>query len=296
MTSNQLVLGVLHPGSMGAAVAACAVSAGARVLWCPIGRSTATRDRAEQAGLEPVAELARLLEQSDVVLSLCPPDAAEDVARDVAEHRFTGVYVEGNAISPDRAQRIADLVGRSARAVVDGSVIGSPPIAGKTARLYLSGLSGATTLVEALFASTAVAPTVLGEEVGQASALKISYTAYQKASRVLAALSYGLAQHHQVDQALLEVAGKRQASYLVETDYIPKTAARAWRWAPELEEAADTLQAAGLPDEVLRAIADTLRRWNSAKDTALTVEQALVLLAADTPDAVIDAGTVSPGV
>ncbi|MER8188215.1 DUF1932 domain-containing protein [Kitasatospora sp. NPDC094015] len=279
MTSDQVALGVLHPGSMGAAVAACAVSAGSRVLWCLAGRSAATANRAEQAGLEPVAELPELLERADVVLSLCPPAAAENVAREVAGHGFAGVYVEGNAIGPNRVRRIAALVGRTARAVVDGAVIGSPPVGGKHAKLFLSGPPAATALVTDLFADTAVSTPVLGEEVGQASALKVSYTAYQKASRVLAALSYGLAQHHGVEQALLDVAGKRQGSYLVETDYIAKTAARAWRWAPEMEEAADTLRAADLPDEVLRAVADTLQRWTVAKDDGgLSVDSALRLL------------------
>ncbi|MQS17868.1 NAD(P)-dependent oxidoreductase [Streptomyces kaniharaensis] len=264
---------------MGAAVAACAMSAGTRVLWCPAGRSAATGRRAEQAGLEPVAELGELFQQAEVVLSLCPPAAAEDVAHEVAGHGFTGVYVEGNAISPDRVQRITDLVGRSARAVVDGSVIGSPPVGGKQTRLFLSGPSGATELVTALFSGTAVSTPVLGEEIGQASALKVSYTAYQKASRVLAALSYALARHHGVDQALLDVAGKRAGSYLVETDYIAKTAARAWRWAPEMEEAADTLRTARLPDEVLRTVASTLRRWTDTKDSDdLSMESALELL------------------
>ncbi|MER8103880.1 DUF1932 domain-containing protein [Kitasatospora sp. NPDC094016] len=279
MTTAQPVLAVLHPGSMGAAVAACAASTGARVLWCASGRSAATVRRATQVGLEPVAELAELLEMAEVVLSLCPPAAAEDVARDVAERGFTGVYVEGNAISPERSQRIANLVGRSARAVVDGSVIGSPPISGKQTKLFLSGPSDATTLMAALFTGTAVSTPVLGEEIGQASALKISYTAYQKASRVLAALSYGLAEHHGVGQALLDVAGKRVGSYLTETDYIAKTAARAWRWAPELEEAADALREAGLPDEVLRAVAETLQRWTDAKDNGeISVEGALTIL------------------
>ncbi|MER7848328.1 DUF1932 domain-containing protein [Kitasatospora sp. NPDC096077] len=278
MTSDRPIVGVLHPGSMGAAVAACAVSAGARVLWCPAGRSAATVRRAEQAGLEPVAELGELLQRAEVVLSLCPPAAAEDVAREVAEGGLTGVYVEGNAISPARVQRITDLLSRSARAVVDGSVIGSPPVNGKRTQLFLSGPADATALVAGLFAGTAVSTPLLGEEIGQASALKVSYTAYQKASRVLAALSYGLAQHHGVDQALLEVAGKRSGSYLTETDYIAKTASRAWRWAPEMEEAADTLDAAGLPDEVLRAVAETLGRWTDAKDGELSVEGALSML------------------
>ncbi|MFJ6774438.1 DUF1932 domain-containing protein [Kitasatospora sp. NPDC091257] len=264
---------------MGAAVAACAASTGSQVLWCPTGRSAATVQRAAQAGLEPVRELGELFERAEVVLSLCPPAAAEDVARDVAGRGFAGVYVEGNAISPERSQRIADLVGRSARAVLDGSVIGSPPAGGKSTKLFLSGPSDAAKLVSAVFAGTAVSTPVLGEEVGQASALKAAYTTYQKASRVLAALSYGLAQHHGVGQALLDVAGTRQGSYLVETDYIAKAATRAWRWAPELEEAADTLIASGLPDEVMRAVASTLRRWTDAKDnSALSVEDALEML------------------
>ncbi|MFE9427766.1 DUF1932 domain-containing protein [Kitasatospora sp. NPDC006697] len=279
MTGRQPALGVLHPGNMGAAVAACAASAGAEVLWCSAGRSAATMRRAEQAGLQPVAELGELLDQAEVVLSLCPPAAAEDVAREVASHRFLGVFVEGNAISPGRVQRIGELVGRSASAVVDGAVIGSPPVGTKRCRLFLSGPPAATELISRLFVGTAVSTPVLGAKVGQASALKVSYTAYQKASRVLAALSYGLAQHHGVDQALLDVASKRQGSYLVETDYIPKTASRAWRWAPELEEAADTLRAAGMPDELLRATAATLRRWTDAKDDrGLSVENALEIL------------------
>ncbi|MGF1428616.1 DUF1932 domain-containing protein [Kitasatospora sp. LaBMicrA B282] len=54
---------------------------------------------------------------------------------------------------------------------------------------------------------------------------------------------------------------------------------RAWRWASELEEAADTVRAAGLPDDVLRAVADTLRRCAPAKDDAsLSPLEALDLL------------------
>ena len=39
-------IAVLHPGEMGAGVAAQLVSAGHRVLWCSAGRSAATRKRA----------------------------------------------------------------------------------------------------------------------------------------------------------------------------------------------------------------------------------------------------------
>ncbi|MFE2727080.1 DUF1932 domain-containing protein [Kitasatospora sp. NPDC059327] len=275
MTETQPVLAVLHPGSMGAAVAACALTNSSRVLWCPRGRSDTTTGRAKRFGLTSVPTLDELVAQADVVLSLCPSAAAEGVAQEVARLGFTGLYVEANAISPQRAVRIAERLGRTARAVVDGAVVGSPPVGAKRPRLYLSGPAEEVGLVERLFSGTAVSTHILGQEVGQASALKVSYTAFQKASRVLAALSYGLAREHGVDQALLDVAAQRASSYLIETDYIGKTAARAWRWGPELEEAADTMAAAGLPDDLLRSAASTLNRWDAAKDTKLSANQAL---------------------
>ncbi|MGW2050772.1 DUF1932 domain-containing protein [Streptomyces sp. NPDC001858] len=276
---TQSTVGMLHPGSMGAAVAACAAPNAAVVLWCTEGRSPASIARAERFGLEPVPTLQELLDRCDMVISLCPPAAAEDLAREVAAHRFEGVYVEANAINPERSVRIARLLEGTAT-VVDGGVVGSPPMGGRTPTLYLSGPAGATACVEELFAGTDVLTKVLGTDVGQASALKLAYASFQKTSRVLVALSVGLAREHGVDQELIDVASRRTDSYLSEPEYIAKTAARAWRWGPELEEAADTLAAAGLPPEMLRAAASTLARWNDSKDDGeLTLTDALNRLA-----------------
>ncbi|MEU7384150.1 MULTISPECIES: DUF1932 domain-containing protein [unclassified Streptomyces] len=276
---DQPTVGILQPGSMGAAVAACAATNAAAVLWCETGRSTASVERATQFGLTPVATLSELLDRSDIVISLCPPAAAENLARDVARRRFGGVYVEANAISPTRAQRIAALLEPDAT-VVDGGVVGSPPVGGKTPTLYLSGPADATERIEALFAGTAVRTAVLGREIGKASALKLSYASFQKTSRVLVALAVGMAREHGVDQELIKVASRRTDSYLSEPQYVAKAAARAWRWGRELEEAADTLAAAGLPSEMLRAAASTLARWNDVKDDGeLTLTDALDRLA-----------------
>ncbi|MFJ8982583.1 DUF1932 domain-containing protein [Streptomyces sp. NPDC102282] len=276
---DQPTVGILHPGSMGAAVAACAATNASEVLWCETGRSAATTARADRSELSPVATMAELLERSDIVISLCPPAAAEDLAHEVAGYRFAGVYVEANAINPVRTQRIAALLGPAAT-IVDGGVVGSPPVGGKTPTLYLSGPADATARIEALFAGTAVRTSVLGAKVGKASALKLSYASFQKTSRVLVALAVGMAREHGVDQELIEVASSRTDSYLAEPEYVAKTAARAWRWGPELEEAADALAAAGLPPEMLRATASTLARWNDAKDdSSLSLTDALDRLA-----------------
>lgn len=271
-------VGLLHPGSMGAAFGAQLRARGHAVLWCPDGRSDATRLRAEGAGLRPVS-LAELVTRSEVLLSLCPPAAAADVAAAVAAVRITStdaVYVEANAVTPSRVQRAADLL--VPVPVVDAAVVGSPPVGGKTPTLYLAGAEEQTDRIVQLFTGTDIHTHVLGDGIGAASALKLAYTSYQKVSRVLAAVAYGAADAYGVGEELLAIAAKRTRSYLVETDYIPKTAARAWRWGPEVEDAAGLLADAGLPDALLHAAAATLARWDGSKDQQLTIAEALEAL------------------
>ena len=125
-----------------------AVSGQGSLLRASSGRSAVTAERAEEAGLEDVGTVEELSGRSDVILSLCPPHVAVDIARSVP--RFAGIYVDANAISPATARTIAALVGR----YVDGGIIGSPPRNPGTTRLYLSGTE-ATTIAD-LFAGTVV--------------------------------------------------------------------------------------------------------------------------------------------
>lgn len=263
---------------MGSAFGAQLHARGYIVLWCPDGRSDTTRRRAEYAGLAAEA-LPELVSRSDVLFSLCPPAAAEETAAQVAELGTAGagtIYVEANAVSPARVQRIADRL--APMPVIDAAVVGSPPVGGKYPTLYLSGPGSQADRIVELFAGTDVRPHVLGDSIGKASALKLAYSSYQKVSRVLAAVAYGAADTYGVADELLEIAAKRTRSYLVETDYIPKTAARAWRWGPELEDAAALLADAGLPDSLMRAAAATLTRWDGNRDGRLDIAEALEAL------------------
>ena len=93
-----LTIGLLHPGQMGSAVGAAA-SSSHRVLWISEGRSATTAARASADGLEDVVSLALLVE-AEVILSVCPPQVAGEVARAVAATGFDGLYVDANAVSP----------------------------------------------------------------------------------------------------------------------------------------------------------------------------------------------------
>jgi 3-hydroxyisobutyrate dehydrogenase-like beta-hydroxyacid dehydrogenase len=87
------VVTLLHPGAMGAAVGRQTVHGGANVRWVAAGRGAATRKRAADAGLEEYGELAAALDGADIVLSICPPAHAEEVARAVAG--YAGVLRRG---------------------------------------------------------------------------------------------------------------------------------------------------------------------------------------------------------
>jgi 3-hydroxyisobutyrate dehydrogenase-like beta-hydroxyacid dehydrogenase len=260
-------IGLLHPGSMGAAVARQAITAGARVHWLPEGRGEATRRRADEAGLTPAADLATLTGSCWLVISLCPPANAGAVADAVAATGFTGIYLEANAISPSHSGSIARALAGGGATTVDGGVVGPPPQRPGTTRLYLSGPQPAAADVAAVFARTALAPTVLPGPVGQASALKLAFASYNKITYLLGAQAAALADAHDVLPQLFELAGEHLADTpLGHPDRLRSAAARAWRWGPEMREIAEACTAAGLMPDLALVAEQLLARWSAHKD------------------------------
>ncbi|MCO6003766.1 DUF1932 domain-containing protein [Actinoallomurus purpureus] len=249
---------------MGAAVGRQLSEAGSRILWCPVGRTAATAERAAEAGLEPVGDLADLAAFSDVLISLCPPAAAVEVAKAAVETGFDGIFVEANAVSPARIRHIAGLF--TSGRVLDGCVIGPPPPKKSGTRLYLSGASREIDEIAGLFAGTAVEAFTIEGDVGQASALKMAYASYNKAVGALAAVSHALADAYGVGDHLLTEARRLARDQLSDPGYLPSVAARAWRWAPEMEEAAAAMAEVSLPNELAMGAAAVFERWNPDRD------------------------------
>ena len=264
---SKPTIALLHPGEMGAALGACLVSRGLRVVWVSQGRSAATRKRAEAAGLEACETLDRVLEAADIVLSVCPPHGALDLARAVAAKKnFRGIYVDANAIAPATAREIARAIEAAGASFVDGGIIGPPPSAPGRTRLYLCGL--AREKIAALFGSTHVQAVALDGEIGAASALKMAYAAWTKGSTALIAAVRALAQSEGVDISLLEEWKLSQPRLLQESDAVPGKVRKAWRWVAEMEEIAASFEAAGLPGGFHLAAAEIYGRLAAFKDSA----------------------------
>jgi len=132
-------VGILHPGAMGVSVAASAKNTGHTVYWASECRSPQTHERAEKVGLMDIHRIARLCNECSVIVSVCPPDAAEDVAQEVIDHDFTGIYLDANAISPQRTTRIGKAMADAGVEFVDGGIIGGPAWKPESTWLYLSG-------------------------------------------------------------------------------------------------------------------------------------------------------------
>ena len=132
-------VGILHPGEMGVSIAASALKSGCTVYWAAEERSPKTRVRAESHGLVDTSSVAKLCETCSMIISICPPHAAEQVANKVLVCSFRGLYVDANAISPQRVMRMGEAMTKSGAAFVDGGIIGGPAWEAGTTCLYLSG-------------------------------------------------------------------------------------------------------------------------------------------------------------
>ncbi|HSE90547.1 MAG TPA: DUF1932 domain-containing protein [Candidatus Binatia bacterium] len=262
---NFKTVALLHPGNMGSTIGAAAATSGARVIWASHQRSQATKDRASRAGLLDVKNLTDAARQSDAILSVCPPHAALDLARSVAEHNFKGVYVDANAISRATAEEIGKIVTKAGASFVDGGIIGAPVKQAGTTRLYLSG-SRAPEVAE-LFSASMLSARAIGPTPGAASALKVVYAAWTKCTDGLVLAIRALAAIEGVDQALSEEWSISQPDLTRKSMRAAAVAApKAWRYVGEMKEIAESFAAAGLTPGFHNAAADIWERLAPFKD------------------------------
>lgn len=249
-------IALLHPGEMGAGVGGALVRAGHEVGWTAAGRSTATRERAVAAGLVDGGDLAALLAASEVVLSICPPHAAREVASAVAATGFSGTFVDANAIAPATAREVAAMMTAAGASFADGGIIGGPPPGDDAGpRLYLSG--EAASGVATLFDGTPVTAIVLDEDPFAASQMKMAYAAWSKGSKALLLTAWAAARRSGLADALAEEWAHSQPGLAEELRRAEASdAKKGWRWTGEMEEIARSMADLDLPDGFHRAAAE----------------------------------------
>jgi 3-hydroxyisobutyrate dehydrogenase-like beta-hydroxyacid dehydrogenase len=271
-------LGILHPGNMGISIAAAAQSSGCEVYWVSAGRSSQTRERAERLSLHDAATLANLCEVCSVIVSVCPPHAAEDVAQQAVACGYSGLYLDANAISPTRAVRIGETMTAAGAGFVDGGIVGGPAWEPGQTRLYLAGEHAPE--IADCFSAGFLETSIIGHEPGRASALKMCYAAWTKGTTALLCAIVAAADQLGVWEELQQQWERDWPGFPEQTvDRVRRVTAKAWRFAGEMDEISATFQGAVASGGFHAAAADAYRRLAQFKDARSTPSLADVITA-----------------
>src|SRR5579871_175557 len=251
-------VGLLHPGQMGIAVAATIRNSGHEVFWASEGRGPETSCRAASGGLIDAGSAAQICRVCQAIVSVCPPEFAEEMAHEVVQLGFHGLYIDANAIAPERTRRMGRFLESHSVEFVDGCIIGLPATQPGQTWIYLSGPHAADAVP--LFAGGPLEVERLAGDIGRASALKMCFAAHSKGLAALRAAVLGTAEKLGVLKELRGQWERSGSTYEAAVASLQHTAPKAWRFVAEMEEIAATFESAGMPGELHRAAGEIFRR------------------------------------
>ena len=251
-------IGFMTPGDMGQGVAMQLRKKGFTVLTALEKRSDRSRRLAAEAGLTDVGSIAQLTAQSDLVMSVMNPGAALEFAREAAEairgQSHKPAFIDCNAGAPDTMREIEAALQAAGARCLDGGLIGPPPRGTAKVNLYVSG-PGAAELEQ--LASEQLRVHVMSERLGDASAIKMCYSAFNKGTQGLLLEALMAAQRLGVYEALeQQLLGSRADQYNWLLGQLPKLPPKAYRWVPEMHEIARAFEGVGLTPRIFQGEAD----------------------------------------
>ena len=251
-------IGIVSTGDMGHAVGRTLREGGFRVVTTLEGRSARSRGLAEQAGIKDVGDLASLIGQVDLVMSIMPPSAAVEFATGAAASMKSSgaapLFADCNAIAPATSRTIAGLITAAGADYYDGGIIGAPPGRSAPTRLYVSG-DQAERL--GMLARPDLIIRTLDGGVGAASGIKMCYAALNKGAMTLEALVLTGAKQLGLSAELHQELSESQAPVLARMERrVPWLAADAARWSGEMLEIAKTFADVGLTPLIHEGAAD----------------------------------------
>jgi 3-hydroxyisobutyrate dehydrogenase-like beta-hydroxyacid dehydrogenase len=232
------------------------------VLFRDSSQSAAMKSRAMEAGVEACTSLAALLARSDIVISAVTAARAVEVAREAAASIRAGTFfLDLNSASPAAKAEAAELIDGAGAHYVEAGVMASVPPYGLGVPMLLGGRH-AGALARKLM-PLGFDMTVVADEIGVASAIKMCRSVFIKGLEAIVVESYTLARRHGVERQLLaslaqtypEIDWEKQGSYL-----FSRVAKHGKRRAEEMREAANTVREAGLDPSMSTATAETQDR------------------------------------
>ena len=269
---------IMSPGDMGHAVGQVLSESGIDVVTCTDGRSQRTKNLAEMAGLRQVATLEDMVIQADLVLSIMVPSKAMSFVREISPHfessKTPTYFADCNAVSPQSALAMAEVINQAGGKFIDGGIIGTAPTKGDTPRFYVSG-PDASLVME--LDGRGIIVKAIGNKVGQASGIKMCYAALTKGTNTLHVALLTAASRMGLTDDLRKEFEFSQKSHLAAMEKgISRLPANAHRWIGEMEEIAATFENLGVTPNFHKGAAEIYKMLNStpfAKESPETIDK-----------------------
>ena len=252
------VIGVIAQGTMGSGVGRRLRESGAEVRTLLSGRSPASAERARVAGMVAAANEHELLSGADFFLSILPPGEAEPLARRLAPTLAAldrkPVYIDCNAVSPQTAVRIGEVIAPTGAHFVDAGIIGGPPQPGKKGpSIYASGEHVRDALP---LRDWSIDLRAIDGPIGAASGVKMSYAGITKGTTAIAAaMLLGAARFGCAEALIAELSDSQPQMLARMRASIPGMYDKAYRWVDEMEEISDFLEQNPPSHDIYAAVA-----------------------------------------
>jgi len=252
------VIAIIAQGLMGAGVGRRLHESGAEIRTLLTGRSPASAERARAAGMIAAANERELLSGADFFLSILPPGEAEPLARRLAPTLTAldrkPVYIDCNAVSPQTAISIAEVVTPTGAHFVDAGIIGGPPRQGYKGPSICA--SGEHVREAVPLRDWGINLRAIDGPVGAASAVKMSYAGITKGTTAIAAaMLLGAARFGCAEALIAELSDSQPQMLARMRSNIPGMYDKAYRWVAEMEEISDFLEANPPSRDIYAAVA-----------------------------------------
>ena len=220
--------------------------------------------RAQEAGVKILGSAKEVGKQSDIIFSVVTPEASVTVAKEVATHLQAGqIYVDLTSSFPDDMKMIAALVEPSGAKFVDGAMMGSLPIYGHKVLIYVAGLYAGE--AARILNEHGMNLKVVGEEPGQASAIKLILSIATKGFEALLVEMLLASHHYQVEEPVLLALNQFFVKGLdpVVDRFVGSDAVHAGRRVMEMESSVRLLEKIGTDPIMTKATVQRLR-WSAS--------------------------------
>lgn len=249
MVTRSPVVGVCGVGVMGFALAQRLAESGLRVVTSDPGARTRQGGvrRLAEAGIEDLDSLEQVVAEADLLLSVMGSQAAPVFAGQVAAAVRAAatdlVFAECNLIAPADMIQIAERLSEQGVRVVDAAIVGAPPAPGWAPCVYTAGPHAHEL---DLLAASGFDVRVVGERIGDASALKVcSAAVWQGALALVSEVARAAARYGLQEELLTDLRDHQRLIHDWFGPALEEAVPRAGRWAPDMEVVSRTLRAVG---------------------------------------------------